>query len=124
MPPRQGPIEIARYYHLPDLPALSLAAERGCVFCTAMRNGLRDKYGESAWWKPHPEPLKLVIHFAWIMGLGTEFLDSVWVEGHHPDIKKWLAYVALEFLAYASRGMTILSCRSPSTHFWARTFKL
>lgn len=111
-------IDYVRHDQIPSLPILLLAAESGCVFCAALRDGLQSKYQECSWWRSHPEPLEMRIQYGWTFsGTGTH-LDSVVVSVFHPELEIWDDF-ALRFLAYAAEGTSIHLCHSPLTKFWS-----
>lgn len=101
-----GGIDYVRYDQVPTLPGLSLAAESGCAFCAALREGLQNKYQGSPWWKPHPEPLTMRIQYKWTVWSWNLTLDAVVVSVLHPELGEWKDEV-LRFLPYAAGGTSI-----------------
>lgn len=115
-----GGIDYVRHDQIPTLPDLSLAAESGCRFCAALRDGLRHKYGEKPWWKPHPTPLTLRIDYCWILDVDATYLDSIVVTIVHPEVEEsqflsWNPQSTLRFLVYAARGVSIHFCHTLAT---------
>lgn len=102
-------IDYVRHDHIPFLPALSLSAKSGCVFCAALRDGLQNKYHGHEWWlKTDPKPLEMRIQYRWIFSGTDTHLDCVAVSTFH-----WLhnEELALRFLIYGAAGTSIHLCR-------------
>lgn len=98
-----GGINYNREDELPDLPALSHAAENGCEFCTAVKEGLETKYQRTRWWKHHPGALVLRIQYSWTVRRTRTDLNSVVVSVFHPELNGWEKQ-ALQFLIHATEG--------------------
>lgn len=105
--------------YVATLPDLSQAAEGGCKFCAAVKEGLQNKYQGASWWEPHPKPLVLRFEYCWELNDGRTTLQSVVVSVKHPDLgrdddiqatipkdlesENWEGHV-FRFLAYGAGG--------------------
>lgn len=81
-----GGIDYVRDDHVATLPGLSRAANSGCKFCAAVKEGLQNKYQGSPWWKPQSKPLVLRFQYCWLVNTGRITLDSVVVSVKHPEL--------------------------------------
>lgn len=107
-----GGIDYVRYDQIPTLPNLSLAAESGCAFCAALREGLKKEYRGSPGWKPHPEPLTLRIQYKWSVAVEATTLDAVVASVLHSELGGWEHLggwkdEVLRFWPYAAGGTSI-----------------
>lgn len=114
-----GGIDYVRDDHVATLPGLSRAADSGCKFCAAVKEGLQNKYQGASWWKPQSKPLVLRFQYCWELNIDRTILDSVVVSVKHPELdrrelrerkgdpeprlRQWEASV-LRFVAYSTRG--------------------
>lgn len=81
-----GGIDYVREDYVATLPGLSQAADGGCKFCAAVKEGLLNKYQGTSWWKPHPKPLVLRFEYCWKVNDGRTTLQSVVVSIKHPEL--------------------------------------
>lgn len=85
-----GGIDYVRDDHVATLPGLSRAADSGCKFCAAVKEGLQNKYQGASWWKPQSKPLVLRFQYCWEVSDHRTTLDSVVVSVKHPGLERKL----------------------------------